>query len=283
MDITTTHNATCQISPHAQAFRAVLTGFVGSAMGGLTSGFYVALFSGWISWFATLHILLGGIELLLCPQRETQSFCQKLASCLPCCDSRDSSDDKTNALGWLGWSYSVIYSPVSQVLWVIGNLHSASAPLMLVQALSICTIALPLTIDPKVRYGDQFERDFLRRAFNLATAISTLILGVLSSVLLVFAAKGLHRDRFFIIIYVVVLVVWTFCGWMFRPSPTKVHSPKGLGILAGLAMGCFSGALIATPAFVIMQIAPTSPGLGLLDYIQCNGLAVWRRVVAVIP
>ncbi|KAG1734130.1 hypothetical protein EDB19DRAFT_1171964 [Suillus lakei] len=292
MDTTATANATCQISPHARAVRAVLTGFIGSAMGGLTGGFYVALFSGWISWFATLHIVLGGLELLLSvlsghKKRRTNILSRIVGSRIYSViyPNDDDHESDTNVLGWIGWIYSAIYSPVSQALWVIGNLHSASAELMIVQALSICTTALPLTIDPKARYGNQLGEGFSSTVFNFVTAMSTLILGGLSSVLLVSAAKELHHHHFIVIIYIIMLVVWTAFGRMFRPDPTsdKTNSPTGLGVLAGLAMGCFAGILIATPAFCVMMIAPKSPGLGLMDYVQCEGLALWRRVIAVIP
>ncbi|ETS87863.1 hypothetical protein PFICI_01691 [Pestalotiopsis fici W106-1] len=54
----------CELSPSASAFSAVLTAFIGSIINGLTSGWLVAFMTGWISWFALFRVLLGAIYML---------------------------------------------------------------------------------------------------------------------------------------------------------------------------------------------------------------------------
>lgn len=54
----------CTLSPAASAFSAVLSAFVGSVINGLTSGWLVALMTGWIAWLAIFRVLLGGLYML---------------------------------------------------------------------------------------------------------------------------------------------------------------------------------------------------------------------------
>lgn len=54
----------CELSPSASAFSAVLTAFIGSIINGLTSGWLVAFMTGWISWFALFRVLLGAMYMM---------------------------------------------------------------------------------------------------------------------------------------------------------------------------------------------------------------------------
>jgi hypothetical protein len=42
-------------------------------------------------------------------------------------------------------------------------------------------------------------------------------------------------------------------------------------------------AITAVPAFAIIWTAPTLPGLGLKDNLQREGLALWRKIIAITP
>lgn len=51
-------------------------------------------------------------------------------------------------LGWIGWLYTAVYSPIVQALWLVENWKGASGgPLKIVRALGISVSALSLTID----------------------------------------------------------------------------------------------------------------------------------------
>jgi hypothetical protein len=50
-----------QLSPSAAAFSTMLSAFIGSVLNGLLSGFWIAFFTGWISWLAVFRILCVGI------------------------------------------------------------------------------------------------------------------------------------------------------------------------------------------------------------------------------
>jgi hypothetical protein len=51
----------CELSPSASAFSTVLSAFIGSVLNGLFSGFWIAFFTGWISWLAFIRILAAGV------------------------------------------------------------------------------------------------------------------------------------------------------------------------------------------------------------------------------
>jgi hypothetical protein len=50
----------CTLSPSASAFSTMLSAFIGSVLNGLFSGFWIAFFTGWISWLAFIRILAAG-------------------------------------------------------------------------------------------------------------------------------------------------------------------------------------------------------------------------------
>ncbi|KAF2864708.1 hypothetical protein BDV95DRAFT_588266 [Massariosphaeria phaeospora] len=50
----------CELSPSAAAFSTMLSAFIGSVLNGLFSGFWIAFFTGWISWLAFVRILAAG-------------------------------------------------------------------------------------------------------------------------------------------------------------------------------------------------------------------------------
>ncbi|KAK4167112.1 hypothetical protein QBC43DRAFT_312170 [Cladorrhinum sp. PSN259] len=52
--------SSCELSPAASAFSAILSAFVGSAVNGIANGWLVAFMTGWIAWLALLRVLVGG-------------------------------------------------------------------------------------------------------------------------------------------------------------------------------------------------------------------------------
>ena len=56
--------STCQLSPSASAFSAMLSAFIGSVINGLASGWLVAFVTGWIAWMALARVFLSGSYML---------------------------------------------------------------------------------------------------------------------------------------------------------------------------------------------------------------------------
>ncbi|PQE30866.1 hypothetical protein CJF32_00009071 [Rutstroemia sp. NJR-2017a WRK4] len=56
-------------------------------------------------------------------------------------------------LGWVGWIWTALIAPVSQLIWVAANIsnHSNGA-VKIVKSLTVAVTALPLSIDSRVRY-----------------------------------------------------------------------------------------------------------------------------------
>ena len=51
----------CDLSESASAFSAMMSALIGSVVNGFVSGYLVAFMTGWISWFAFLRVLIGGL------------------------------------------------------------------------------------------------------------------------------------------------------------------------------------------------------------------------------
>lgn len=58
---------------------------------------------------------------------------------------------------------------------------------------------------------------------------------------------------------------------------------KWTGMVGGLGTGAFGGLFVALPAFLIMLNADEHPGVGLSDYLRCEGVAWWKKMVAIVP
>jgi hypothetical protein len=54
-------------------------------------------------------------------------------------------------------------------------------------------------------------------------------------------------------------------------------------MVGGLGTGAFGGLFVALPAFLIMLNADEHPGVGLNDYLRCEGVAWWKKMVAIVP
>lgn len=316
----------CELSPQGRAFSTVLTAFIGSIINGITSGFLVAFITAWISWFATLRILLGAIWSL---RQAFSSEYAPLSTAPPAADepialqargvllgsaaapgsapapvgSKWSAmnkrlNTKVTVLGWLGWVYTAVYSPIVQVLWLAANWTSAAGSLKIVRGLGISVTALALTIDTKKRYAETLRgSSFLGRAacvaFKLTNAGSAFGMGAMCAALLIKGALEIDLKWYFFVVYCVFMVIWAAVSFVF--VPVQDGGVGGAGIIVDVLMGAFAGVILAAPAFFIMRNAeqptvsldgfstPESGQASLNDYLSCESVAVWRKIAAVLP
>ena len=309
----------CELSPQGRAFSTVLTAFIGSIINGITSGFLVAFITAWISWFATLRILVGAVWSLfqafssdytpISTADETIALEERGAATdvAPGAPAQISSklsmvnkrlNRKVTVLGWIGWMYTAVYSPVVQALWLAANWTSASGSLKIVRGLGISVTALALTIDTKKRYAESLRgSSYLGRAaciaFKLTNSGSAFGMGAMCAALLIKGALELHLKWYFFVLYCVFMVIWAAVSFTF--IPVQDGGVKGAGIILDVLMGAFAGVILAAPAFFIMRSAeqPTLSGDGfstpesgqasLNHYLSCDSVAVWRKVAAILP
>ncbi|GAM38647.1 hypothetical protein TCE0_033f09538 [Talaromyces pinophilus] len=294
--------ATCALSPRARVLSSVLTGFVGTIFTGLSSGPLVAFMIGWICWFASLRNVLVGIYQvysvfrLELPEGGEHFF--RFLDHFTRHDLRRWSDDffrgavveKVSFLGWMGWMYTTLYSPIIQVLWLLENWGKASTGLKIARAIGVGVAALPSTLDTRARYGEALGRLCGWPAawlFGALTAASTITLACVSVIELGLAAHELVKSAwvaiFYVIAYVVFTLVWTYGSLVFA-SPHDEAKDVGIkSILGGVAVGAFSGFFVAAPALGVMLVAPDQPGVGLSAYLRCEGATWWQKMVAILP
>ncbi|CAF9929090.1 MAG: hypothetical protein HETSPECPRED_007283 [Heterodermia speciosa] len=319
----------CELSAQGRAFSTVLTAFIGSIINGITSGYLVAFITAWISWFATLRILIGAIWSLrqafsseytpistAPPAYESVALEERGAGAGPAVPEQTPSataqigsnwsmmdkrlNRKITVLGWMGWVYTAVYSPVVQILWLAANWTSASGALKIVRGLGISVTALGLTIDTKKRYAETLRGStYLGRvacvAFKLTNAGSAFGMGAMCAALLIKGALDLNLKWFFFVIYCVFMVIWAAGSFAF--IPVQDGGVKGAGIILDVLMGAFAGVILAAPAFFVMRNAeqptlsmdgfgfstPESGQASLNDYLSCESVAVWRKIAAVLP
>ena len=226
----------CDLSPQGRAFSTVLTAFVGSIVNGLTSGAIVAFMTGWISWLAVLRVLSGAVfslyqgfssdyarlerdprsrpedEIALQERGLGPESSRGMVRAIPRVNAKPwlpSTDGRlvpgVTVLGWIGWLYTVVYSPIVQILWLTENWGPASAPLKIVRALSISVSALSLTIDTKKRYASKLSEKGSFGAiagvvFRLVHAASAFGMGVMCAALLIKGAIDAHLAWYLILI-----------------------------------------------------------------------------------
>lgn len=194
-----------------------------------------------------------------------------------------------SVLGWIGWLYATTYFPIVQILWLVSNWHDTpyAGIAKIVRAFAIAVTALPLTIDTKARYAVMLEQRYGRwanRVFTYVHTIATLTLAVTSLIMLALAVIQANIPMQFVPMFIILSIVWMFGSFAFFPPvdggvpPTNVRT-----FFAGLAMGIFSGVFTAAPSFGAMVNAPTSPGVGLGDYLGCESASVWEKFVAIFP
>ena len=309
----------CELSPQGRAFSTVLTAFIGSIINGITSGLLVAFITAWISWFATLRILIGAVW-SLCQAFSSDYTPISTADEMIALEERGAAADvapsnsahigsklsmvnkrlnrKVTVLGWIGWAYTAVYSPVVQALWLAANWTSASGSLKIVRGLGISVTALALTIDTKKRYAETLRgSSYLGRvaciAFKLTNAGSAFGMGAMCAALLIKGALELHLKWYFFVLYCVFMVIWAAVSFTF--IPVQDGGVGGAGIILDVLMGAFAGVILAAPAFFIMKSAeqptvslngfstPESGQASLSHYISCDSVAVWRKIAAILP
>ena len=303
----------CELSAQGRAFSTVLTAFIGSIINGITSGYLAAFITAWISWFATLRILVGAIWSLrqaftseytpistAPPTDDSIALVERGAvegpatmipgtAALSRFNNNQPVMSKPSVLGWIGWVYTAIYSPVVQILWVAANWKSASGGLKIVRGLGISVTALGLTLDTKKRYAEKLRGSTaLGRvacaAFKLVSAGTTFGMGALCAALLIKGALDLGLKWYFFVIYCVFMVIWAAASFKF--IPVQDGGSKSAGIILDVLMGAFAGVFLAFPAFVIMKNAEfpsnESGQASLNEYLSCES-AVWRKMAAVLP
>ncbi|KAL9105908.1 MAG: hypothetical protein Q9187_008640 [Circinaria calcarea] len=206
--------------------------------------------------------------------------------------------EDVTVLGWIGWLYTAVYSPIVQILWLAENWTAASGPLKLVRGLGISISALSLVTDTKRRYASKL-RDMKYGgspayvAFNIVNAGSAFGMGIMCAALLIKGAVDTSLAWYGVMIYCVFLLIWTAAS--FTVLPIQDGGIKGLGIIADVLMGAFAGIFLAAPAFAVMMLAqrPTltpggfsTPDSGLKSlqkYLSCDSVAVWQKFVAIFP
>lgn len=296
----TTTTPTCHLSPHARALSSVLTGFVGTIFTGLSGGWHVAIFVGWVCWLSSLRIMLVGVYQLYSVVRLEipeggEHFFKFLDHLLPGHSFRAWNDDffrgdverQITVLGWLGWMYTSLYSPVIQVMWLVENWGKASPGLMIARAIAVGVAALPSTYDTRARYGHALGKRCGRPAawlFGVLTTASTITLAGVMVVELSYSVPGLGSKAWVVAIYIPFTLVFTLMSFGSTSPHDEANDVGGIGgTLAGAAMGTFAGLFVAMPAFVVMLVAKKQPGMGLSEYLGCETVSWWQKMVAILP
>ena len=201
-------------------------------------------------------------------------------------------------LGWIGWVYTAVYSPIVQALWLAGNWTHASGALKIVRALGISITALSLTIDTKKRYASKLsDTKYLGKpagvAFKLVNGFSAFGMGVMCATLLIKGAIDASVPWYVMMVYCFFALVWAAVSCQI--CPVQDGGIRGWGLLGDTLMGAFAGLFLAAPAFALMQSAeqptldsngfsyPDSGPSSLHGYLSCESVAVWRKFVAVFP
>ncbi|KAH5690275.1 hypothetical protein HBI44_173450 [Parastagonospora nodorum] len=284
----------CTLSPSASAFSSMLSAFIGSVANGLFSGFWIAFFTGWISWLAFIRILAAGFyELWLSVKAGTNPNISKadieyesigmlplnqVAKNGPSTVNGDDAEgqfDNTStsphqskpslimpktpertvhAFGWLGWIWSAVYTPISHSIWLSIHISSPHGPILLVRALAIGVSALSLTFDTKARYGARLGRGSLYLLFNLWNSFACILLGVEATILLI---RGALNVSFTPIPLLVAYPVFSIIWAVvsWKFLPPIDAARPGMNTFADVAMGCFAGVFCAAPAFALYMKA----------------------------
>ncbi|XPS77562.1 hypothetical protein M3J09_009589 [Ascochyta lentis] len=289
----------CALSPHARALSSVLTAFVGTIFTGFSSGPHVVFLVAWVCWFAALRNVIVGVYQVYSVFRLElpeggEHFFQFLDH-FTRHDLRGWSSDffrgaveaEVSFMGWIGWMYTTLYSPVIQVLWLVENWSKASAGLMIARAIGVNVAALPSTFDTRARYGKALGRLCGWPAawlFGALTATSTVTLTGVSVIELGLAAYALGKSAWLAAIYVAFTLFWTYLSFSFAsPHDEGKDLGKGMGKLGGAAVGIFAGCIVAAPAFGVMMAAQNYPGMGLGTYLRCEDVIWWQKMVAILP
>jgi len=257
-----------------------LTAFVGSIITGLSSGAYYAFMGASVAWFGTLRLLLSALWRLAevffgsIPVRD-EAYIEGL--------------DTPGFWAWLSWSWSAIWSPVIQTLWLVENWKEVSGGVEMVRGFGLLMSAYSLTIHTFDHYKLNLSKklgSWMVLPFACLTALSCLTLGTLSVIELLHGLIKLHptnEGTIFIIAWCSFLQLTGCMSLMFANPGGDPPEKTWSGVLAGFFAGAFAGLFIATPAYVLMTDAPKSPGSSLDIYLRCKSVSLWKKLVAVVP
>ena len=281
----------CDLNEQGRAFSTILTAIIGSLVNGITNGGLVAFMTGWIAWLAVTRVLTGSIWAMF------SSFTDKDL------DTDHKRTYEVTFLGWVGWLYTAIYSPIVQALWLAENWDNASGALKIVRALSVAIAALPLTIDTRRRYAEALQEGCLGGVgfvtFILINGLSALGMGVICAALLIKGIMDAGLDTQMMIpicvVYPIFSVVWAAASY--RICSVKDGKMRGYGFFADLACGAFAGIFLAWPAIILLTSAqseqfddssksfytPQSGVASLQAYLKCSEVAGWQKFVAIFP
>lgn len=293
---------TCVLSPHARTFSSVLTAYTSTILTGLSGGSHIAFQAAWVCWFASLrNVLIALYQVYSVCRLELPEGGEHFFHFLDYVwfhdlrwrsptFGRTGDDSQVSFLGWAGWCFTTLYAPVIQVMWLVENWSPAksSTGLKWARAIGVGVAALPSGFDTRARYGRALGRacrwEPASLVFGVLTAASTLTLSVVSVIELGLAAKQAGRLGWLAVLYVFFIVVWThFSLEIASPRDGAKDMTKWKSVLGGIGMGAFGGVFVAAPAFVIMLTADQQPGVGLGDYLRCEGVAWWQKMVAILP
>ena len=295
----------CTFSPNARVLSTILTGYTSTVLMGLSSGFDATFQVVWVCWFASLRNILIALyqAYSLCRLEVPEGgehFFAFMDSLVPhdlegwqTDFFRGAVDGGVSLLGWMAWTYTTLYSPMIQMMWLVENWHHASTGLKLVRAMGVGIAALPSGFDTRARYGRAlgglFGRGRWARAvewgFGALTAASTITLTGVSVVELGLAAKEAgSRKAWMTVGYVFLALLWTYTSLVFVSPHDEAKDNRGWRKrLAGLAAGAFMGLFVAWPAFTVMPTVEEQPWAGLGEYLQCERVAWWQKIVAILP
>ncbi len=206
-------------------------------------------------------------------------------------------DRNVTALGWVSLAYTVVFAPVTQVLFVAANASRGDiGAAKLVRGFTVAITALPLCIDCRVRYADALG--WGRYAFNLLVSLSCLLQGAICATLLLTGLLDLGRESgdsmpplpVLVIVYLVFALVWmamSFAVLQMRDGGRKgAGSKHWAGYILDVAAGAFAGIFLAFPAIMLyasVHFESGSSGMSdLKAYLECE-THVWRKFVAIAP
>ncbi|KAK5651593.1 hypothetical protein OQA88_11866 [Cercophora sp. LCS_1] len=210
-----------------------------------------------------------------------------------------SLDRSTSALGWFSWSYTALFAPITQTLFIIANSsrHDIGAT-KIVKGLTVAVTALPLCIDCRVRYSDSLK--WGRPIFNIITGTSCLLQGVFCGVLLIQGAVDVVNNSWgapvpIFAIYPLFALIWMVASFAVLPMRDGGRRRAGekhwTGYFLDLGAGAFAGVFLAAPALGLYMNAEFDrrvggqAGDGMSDlgaYLACEG-RWWMRWAAVSP
>jgi hypothetical protein len=212
------------------------------------------------------------------------------------CGRNKPTEQTVTIFGWLAWIWAAVYTPLSQSIWLSVNIPTDKGALQLVRALSIAVCALPLSFDYKQRYAAAAGRKWgawAFVAFNVWNSTACLLLGIEAAILLIHGATHADVPIPIYVLYPIFATIWGVASWGFLP-PIDGDRP-GLHIVADVLMGVFAGLFLAGPAFALWRKAEfdaevanmwgqaPAEGMGLGEFLRCEGVGFWRGFAAVMP